>query len=165
MKSQANTAKGAEPPRYLIYLFFSVHMLMFGASGFFLAYADTDAPITFLYLHGGIAITAYTIFYLSIFGLDEVKWMFINAFLGLFGIYSQIGWLLSFFGTEIDDYPLHVHVIPFLYFVLYTFLLRQAVIDITGSRENPERRKRVEHGYIAGSLAIYLMSYYLEIRR
>src|ERR1044071_8747038 len=85
----------------------------------------------------GIAIFVYTIFYLAIFGPDDVKWMFINALLGLLGIGCQISWLLSFFGKRIGDYPFYVHVIPFLYYVLYTFLLRHMVMDITQSREDP----------------------------
>ena len=60
-------------------------------------------------MHGGIAIVVYTVFYLAIFGLDEVKWMFINGGLGVLGIYSQIGWILGLFGRKISDYPVHVH--------------------------------------------------------
>jgi hypothetical protein len=156
--------KGTDVPWYMIYPFFLVHMLMFGGSGFFMAYAKSHPPVLFLYLHGGIAITVYTLFYLNIFGRDEVKWMFINAFLGLLGLYSQIGWLLSLFGKRIRDYPFYVHVIPFLYFVLYTFLLRHAVVDITQSREDPKRRKLIENCYIAISVAVYLVFYYLEKR-
>jgi len=70
-------------------------MAIFGASGFLLAY-NSNADISFLYMHGGFAILIYIIFYLALFGVDEVKWMFINAALGLFGIYSEIGWFLSF---------------------------------------------------------------------
>jgi hypothetical protein len=158
-------AEGTEIPWYKVYPFFLVHMLIFGTSGFFMAYANRHPPVLFLYLHGGFAITIYTMFYLTIFGRDEVKWMFINAFLGLLGIYSQIGWLLSLLGKKIGDYPLYVHVIPFLYFVLYTFLLRHAVIDITRSRENPKRRNFIENCYILISIAIYLISYRLEMRR
>jgi len=157
-------AKGTEIPWYKIYPFFLVHILMFGCSGFLMAYASGGPGVLFLYLHGGFAIAVYTVFYLKIFGRDEVKWMFINAGLGLLGIYSQIGWLLSLFGKRIGDYPLYVHAIPFLYFVLYTFLIRQAVMDITQSRENPVRRKRVENGYIAISVAFYAISYFLERR-
>jgi hypothetical protein len=156
--------KGTDVPWYMIYPFFLVHMLMFGGSGFFMAYATHRPSVLFLYLHGGIAITVYTMFYLTIFGRDEVKWMFINAFLGILGIYSQIGWLLSFLGKRIQDYPFYVHVIPFLYFVLYTFLLRHAVVDITQSREDPKRRKFIENCYIAISVAVYLISCYFEIR-
>ena len=155
-------AQGDEIPWYKIYPFFLAHMLVFGGSGFLMAYADRRPPVLFLYLHGGFAIAIYTVFYLAIFGRDEVKWMFINAALGLLGIYSQIGWLLSFFGKKIGDYPVYVHVVPFLYFVLYTFLLRHAVLDLTQSREDADKKKRVEYGYIAVSIAVYLVSYCLE---
>ncbi len=154
--------EGDDIPWYQVYPFFLVHMLMFGGSGFLMAYGDSHPSVLFLYLHGGFAILVYTIFYLIIFGLDEVKWMFINAALGLFGIYTQIGWLLSLFGKKIENYPLHVHVIPFLYFVLYTFLLRHAVLDITRSREDSTKQNRVEYGYIVVLVAIYSISYYLE---
>lgn len=118
----------------------------------------------FLYLHGGIAILVYMIFYLVIFGLDEVKWMFINAGLGLLGIYSQIDWILSLFGKRIGDYPLYVHVTPFLYFVLYTFLLRHAVLDITRARGNEQKKKFVEKLYVVFSVAFYVVTYFLERR-
>lgn len=156
--------KGSVIPWYTVYPFFLIHMLMFGASGFFMAYAKNGPPVAFLYAHGGFAILVYTVFYFAIFGRDEVKWMFINAGLGLLGIYTQIGWILSLFKKEIGDYPLHVHVIPFLYFVLYTFLLRQAVLDITHSRDDAPKKHRVEFHYVAISIAVYLVSFYLERR-
>ncbi|HEX5693474.1 MAG TPA: hypothetical protein VFY00_02515, partial [Arenimonas sp.] len=82
--------KGQVAPKWFIYPFFLFHMGMFGLSGFFMAYGAQDMDLTFLYLHGGIAITVYVVFYLAIFGLDEVRWMFINAGLGLFGIWVEI---------------------------------------------------------------------------
>ena len=147
--------KGDDIPWFAVYPFFLVHMLIFGASGFFMAYADADAPLLFLYLHGGFAILIYTLFYLTIFGVDEVKWMFINAGLGMLAIYTQIDWLLSLFGHSVDEFSWYVHVIPFLYFVLYTFLLRQAVIDVAGVRENPAKKRLVETVYIIGSVVTY----------
>jgi len=158
-------AQGAEIPWYQIYPFFLLHMAMFGASGFLMAYSSQHPPpVLFMYVHGGFAIFVYTIFYLAIFGLDEVKWMFINAGLGLLGIYSQLGWLLSFFGKRIGDYPYYVHVTPFLYFVLYTFLLRHAVLDITRARDHPGRQVLVENLYIAASLAVYLLTAFIRHR-
>ncbi len=157
-------AKGTDIPWYMIYPFFMFHMLMFGGSGFFMAYADKHPPVSFLYMHGGIAITVYTIFYLAIFGLDEVKWMFINAGLGLLGLYTQIGWLLSLFGKKIGDYPFYVHVVPFLYYTLYTFLIRHALLDLTQAREDENKKQTVEYSYIAVSVAISLASYYMEHR-
>ncbi len=157
-------AKGSEVPWYLIYPFFLVHMLVFGASGFFMAYAEARPPLPFIYLHGGIAILVYTAFYLALFGRDEVKWMFINAGLGVLGIYGQMGWLLSRFGKRIGDFPWFVNVTPFLYFVLYTFLVRHALLDLTGSREDESRKQKVEYSYVVLSVVISLLFYYLDRR-
>ncbi len=143
-----------------IYFFFLIHMGAFGLSGFIKAYAGV--PLEMVYMHGGIAICVYLIFYLAIFGLDEVKWMFINAGLGLFGILSQINWILSLFGKHVSDYSPYVHVIPFLYYVLYTFLIRHLVLDLTGARDDEEKRSRVELAYIGGSLAFYVLTHLLE---
>ena len=153
-------SSGDEIPGLFVYPFFLVHMLAFGVSGFVMAYGG--APVLLLYMHGGIAISVYTIFYLAIFGRDEVKWMFINAGLGLFGIVSQIDWLLRLFGRRVADYPFYVHVIPFLYFVLYTFLIRHAVLDLLGAREDETKRTRVEYAYVGASVAVYLLAHFLE---
>ena len=155
---------GDEVPWYSVYPFFLLHMMMFGGSGFLMAYGSPAPEVSFLYMHGGFAILVYTIFYLVIFGRDEVKWMFINAGLGLLAIYTQIGWLLSLFGKDTRSYPLSVHVIPFLYYVLYTFLLRQALLDIMGARENEDKAQKVDYGYIGVSIAISLTLYFLEPR-
>ena len=154
-------ASGDDIPWTSVYPFFLLHMLGFGGSAFLMAYSG-GVPVEILYLQGGIALLVYTVFYLTIFGRDEVKWMFINAGLGLFGIYSQISWLLSLFGRRAADYPAYVHVIPFLYYVLYTFLLRHAVIDFLGAREDDTRRRRVEYGYIGASVVVYALAHFLE---
>ena len=147
--------KGSEMPARFIYPFFLFHMLMFGLSGFFMAYSNDRPDIGFLYMHGGFAILVYLVFYFTIFGVDRVKWMFINAALGLFGIYAQIEWILSLFGKHAEDFPWYVHVIPFLYYVLYTFLLYQLVLEVTGSHKSESRKRLVEHLYIVFSVLIY----------
>ena len=147
--------KGDEISWLRVYPFFMVHIGMFGLSGFYMAYVTDGPSLGFLFVHGGLAILTYTIFYLIIFGQEEVKWMFINAALGLLGIYAEIDWILAFFGTSVDDYPWQRHIIPFLYYVLYTFLLRQAFIDLTRSREDPDRRRRVNQFYVGLSVLIY----------
>ena len=58
--------------------------------------------------------------------------------------------MLARFGKDIDDSPWTVHVVPFLYYVLYTFLLRQFLLDATGSRNNPGRKRLVEALYVVG---------------
>ena len=150
---------GKKMPGFLIYPFFMVHMLAFGLSGFVMCYAQKGPPFPFVLLHGGIAIFVYILFYIAFFGRDEVKWMFINGALGLFGIWSQIGWILSKFGKDIASYPYWIHITPFLYYILYTFLLRQAFIDIFRARENEQRRKLVDALYVIGSVVFYVGMY------
>jgi len=160
IKISGRTYKKGDSVSWLsIYPFFLLHMAMFGGSGFALAYFSDDTPVLFLYAHGGIAVAAYLIFYKTIFGFDEVKWMLINSLLGLYGIYVDIDNILSQFGRTADDYPIYIHVIPFLYYILYTFLIRQALLDLTNSRENKERKKIVEYSYIAISVLIYTYIY------
>lgn len=151
-----DTARKLRGQMWFIYPFFGVHMLAFGLSGFFLAYASSQPDVMFLYMHGGLAIFVYLTFYVTIFGRDEVRWMFTNATLGILGIYAQIGWILGRFGKSASDYSWKVHVIPVLYYVLYTFLLRQFLLDLTNSRENPTRREWVNRGYVTISLLVYV---------
>lgn len=153
--------KGDEVSWLFVYPFFFVHMGLFGLSGFFMAYTPDGPPLAFLYAHGGIAIFVYLMFYLAMFGREEVKWMFINAGLGLFGLYAEIGFILNLFGTTIRDYPVYVHVTPFLYYVLYTFLLRQALIDLFRVRDDSERRRAVERAYVIVSVLVYGLIYLL----
>ena len=49
-----------------------------------------------------------------------------------------------------------MHITPFLYYMLYTFLLRQFLIDATGSRDKPGRRALVNNAYVVASLLVYL---------
>lgn len=148
-------ATGRTGPGLIIYAFFGMHMAMFGFSGFAMAYGSDRPDLLFLYLHGGLAITVYLVFYHVIFGRDQVRWMLINAALGILGIYAQVGWILERFGRRIGDYPWQVHVVPFLYYVLYTFLLRQLLIDLTRSRDRPARRATVDAIYVVLSLLVY----------
>jgi len=147
--------KGETVPWYFVYPFFLVHMGGFGVSGFFMAYMDDGPGLFFLFLHGGFACLVYVIFYLAIFGVDRVRWMFINAGLGLFGIYAQIDLLLSWFGKQASDFSAITHAIPFFYYILYTFLIHQMVLDVTRSRDKPGRRQLMDALYIVLSLAIY----------
>ena len=149
--------KGDEVPWIAVYPFFLLHILLFAITGFWLAYAK-DA-VLMLYLHGGLAIFGYTFFYIEIFGLDEVKWMFINAGLGIVGIYTQLNRILSLFGKTVEDYPIYIHVIPCLYFVIYTFLIRQALLDITHARKGGRRKQITDCIYVAVMLLIYFICY------
>lgn len=142
-------------PMPFIYGFFGLHMLGFGLSTFFMAYSDSVNDPESLFMFGGFSLSVYMVFYLVIFGLDQIKWMLINAGLGILGIYSQLGWLLARFGKNVDDYPWTIHALPVLYYVMYTFLLRQFLIDVTRSRDKPGRLRLANNVYVAGSLLVY----------
>lgn len=138
-----------------VFPLFLVHMLVFGFLGFMMAYGGIGVSVGVLYVYGAMAILIYLVFYLVIFGLDKVKWMFINAALGLFGIYAQIDGILSLFDKSVADFPWYVHVIPIIYYVLYTFLLYQLVLYLTGASKNPQRQRLVEILYVVISIAVY----------
>ena len=143
----------------VVFIFFLIHMAAFGGVGFFLAYFSAPSDIPFLYIHGGIAIYAYLQFYTGFFGKDRVKWIFINSALGIFGIYGELRWFLAQFNKDISDYSVFVHIIPFTYYVLYTFLLYQTVLVLCGAYTNPQRKTIIETTYVVISLIIYFTIY------
>ena len=152
---------GEDVPWYYVYPFFLVHILFMGSFGFLSVYLLKEPHLLLIYGFNGFAIFIYTGFYNYLFGLDQVRWMFINALLGIVGIYTQLGWLLSLFGKHIGDYPLRYQVGPFLFFIMYTFLLRHAILDLFNAHSNESKRKIVEFGYVTMSLAVSVGSYFL----
>jgi len=140
---------------YFIYAFFLVHMLAFGSAGFFMSYG-TNPDLGFNYLFSGFAIFVYLIFYLAFFGLDAIGWLFMNSVLGILGIMAQLDWVLRLFGTNIDRYPFQAHIIPAIYYVLYTFLLRRAILHIFHAEAGTRKKTIIESVYVAGSLLVYV---------
>ena len=126
---------------------------------FFVAVVITYPFSSIMPLLGGLVFTnlpiIFCLFYFTIFGVDQVRWMFINAGLGLLGIYAQIDMILSLFDKRTDDFPPSVHVIPFLYYILYTFLLYQLLLRVSGAHKSAYRKRLVERLYVAGSLLVY----------
>lgn len=142
-------------PWLFIYGFFLLHMAMFGTVGFVMAYgAETDLVGNIMF--SGFAITVYLLFYLVIFGRDSVMWLIINSVLGVLGIMSQLGWILGHFGKTAADYPSSAHVIPFIYYVLYTFLLRRLVLHVLRAQDGTRRKIIIDISYVVVSLLVYL---------
>jgi len=135
-------------------------MLIFGGMGFALTYSTApNINTSALYGTAMIGITVYLFFYIIFFGLHTVKWIFINATLGIFGIYSEIRFYLNLFDKNISDFPWHAHIIPFTYYVLYTFMIHRAVLTFSGANNNPKRKKVVDIAYICISVIIYFIIY------
>ncbi len=134
-------------------------MLIFGGTSFLIWYSGLVplGILPYFYFFDGFALLIYILLYLGVFGHEEVKWMFINAGLGILGIYTQLDAVLSHFGKRVDQYPLHIHITPTLYFILYTFTIRQAVLDLFNAREDDIIRTIVKYGYITVSTLAYLV--------
>jgi len=142
---------------WFIYGFFLLHMLIFGSVGFASAYGS-QSDFFFNLVFSGFAITIYLVFYIIIFGIDEIKWLFINSIIGVLGIYSQIDWILAMFSKSVEDYPIHFHIIPGIYFVLYTFLLRRALLELLQAKEGGKRTRLVNALFVAISMLFYIGS-------
>lgn len=142
----------------IIYVFFLIHILAFGSSGFALAYSS-EPSIFFLYIHGGIAITAYISFYKYIFGVDAVRWIFINSAIGIFGIYNELRIVFHYFDKDISDFAWYVHVIPFTYYIMYTFLIYQTILLLGRADKSTTRRTIIEVAYALFTLGIYYAIY------
>lgn len=147
---------GDEVSGFEIYSFFLAHMFILGGFIFAMSYIG-DISAIFRYAFGALSIIGYIAYYRIIFGIDEIKWLVINTSLGFWGIHSQFESLLSFLGKRYSDYPLNVHIIPFIYFVMYTFLIRQAILDLTDARENPTKKFWIEISYIAIYVAFCML--------
>jgi len=154
------TRNGIDPdkaPWLFIYGFFLLHMAMFGSAGFILAYSD-GAKFFINLGFSGFAIAIYSLFYVAIFGIDKVKWLVINSIIGVLAIYSQLGWILEKFGKSVHDFPKHYHIIPGIYFVLYTFLLRRALLHMLRAKEGTKKRALVDSGYVVFTVIYFLWS-------
>ncbi len=132
--AQEITINGKATPlnsaKRFVYPFFGIHMLAFGVSGFFISYGA--AEYWFAALHGGIAISVYTVFYLTIFGVDKVIRLLINSLLSIGRIMTVLEKIVWLFGQDISVYPRYAHIIPGTYLMLYLFLRRHAIIDGLG---------------------------------
>ena len=144
---------GASP--VLFYLFFLVHMAIFGIGCLYMSYSDGGKSSINALLFSIFPLYVYIKFYLVLFGLDDIRWLFINSALGFFGIFAQLDFILYLFDATVDDYPGYVHIAPFIYFILYTFLIRHALLDLIASRFDKNKQRLIENTYIATSIIFY----------
>lgn len=151
--------KGESVPWFKIYPFFLIHIAIFGwpvFAGAYLAKTFVIESVVFYHLLGSFAALIYVVFYEAMFGRDAVKWMFIDGILSSIGIYTVIGAWLALIDRNIHEYPLYRHVLPFVFYILYTFLIRQAFLDATKAREGKSRRRVMEFIYVGISITVYV---------
>ena len=154
--------KGTEALWSDVYGVFVIHIFMFGTGAFIMAYSNKPAAVPALYAFGIFSIGMYLYNYINIFGLDEIKWMVINAALGGLSVYCQMDLLLSLFGRSVYNYPFYINAVPASYFVIYTFLLRQVALDLTESRDDKVMRRRVEFMFTIISVSVSAVSFWLS---
>ena len=157
--------KGTEVLWSDVYGIFVIHIFVNGIGIFVMAYNDEPGAVIPLYLFGLFTIPMYLHYYVKIFGFDEIKWMMINGALGGLSVYCQLDLFLSLFGLSVYNYPLFVNVLPASYFVIYTFLLRQAVLDLTEARDDKVKRRRVEFMFVIISVLVSAVSFWLSRMR
>jgi hypothetical protein len=153
---------GDDVPWVYIYPFFLFQMLGFGGPTFYFAYAGDGSDAMIGLAVALISTPIYLIFYRGIFGREEVRWIFINGALGILGIAAEVRWLLSLAGKQFDDYPWIAHIGPFMFYMMCTFLLRHAALDLLDARSKPELTASVERHYVLVSLLVYCGSLLLQ---
>lgn len=135
-------------PKAFIYPFFLVHMAAFWYSWFSISYSEPGRLFLFGFIHWWFAIFVYMIFYLAIFWLDKIKDMLIWALIGIMWTIARLEKIIPYRWHEIWDYYRAAHIIPGLYFVMYTFLIKQALIDIISIFHKKHAKKIAEIIYI-----------------
>ena len=148
--------KGDDVPWYYIYPALYLLIVFFGVGSIWLAYGEVLKSEEGLLFFRVLLLSIFAVSYYIIFGIDEFKWIFINIFLGTVGILGEYEVIGYFFGLDISEYSLSINIFPFLFYVLFIFLLRQTFIDIAGARENPKRKKYVEIGFILVFICVYV---------
>jgi hypothetical protein len=143
------------------YIFFLFHSWIFAISWFMIFYTG-QMPL-FGFLHWWIAIFVYLSLYSAVFWKEEIRNMLIGALIWALQIYSWLELIWSSLINETWYYktfasmPLYYHIVPGLYFIMYTFLLKNAMIDLIWARNNPERSNIANWTFYIISLLFFLL--------
>ncbi len=155
--------------KWSFYFFFAIHMLGFGGITVSITYFPEEWTPTPTYgntlIFGGFALFIYSVFYVVTFKLEDLMSYVRDSLLGLYGVLSTISLLLSFFERSFWDYPLYYHILPTVYYIMYTFLFYQALLDIMRARDNEQKRKHATKVFTYGSLIIYTILFLWSVFR
>lgn len=155
--------KGDELPWVKVYGSFIIYVLVIAPVIFNETYVQRDINLGYFLLLGGFLPLIYLLFYRSVFGIEEVRWIFINSILGIFGTFAELNWLLKYlYEKQISDFPFYYHIVPIIHYILLTYVLRQAVIDTFRARDNEKRRIYVNILYVIFSILIYFSLYFIN---
>ncbi|MFZ2718309.1 MAG: hypothetical protein WAZ12_00735 [Candidatus Absconditicoccaceae bacterium] len=139
---------------YKFYILISILIIIFSSLGFYLTYFENKLIIS--YIMSSLYILFFLMFYFLAFGRDKIKRMFITSLIGISSIYSQLSNILKYFDKNINEFSWIYHIIPGIYFILFSFLLRRALVDICRSI-NIKYGERIGNGILLGSWIISII--------
>lgn len=138
----------------MLYFIFLYSVGGFGCMAVISAYFDDGhGDVSTIVVWGPLILFVFS--YEAIFGFDKLVWIFVNGFLGIVGVVKELDILLYYFGKDFHSFSAIVHVAPIIYYVFFTFLIRQAAIDFCNARNKFERERLVNIVYVLVSLLFY----------
>lgn len=139
---------------YKFYILISILIIIFSSLWFYLTYFENKLIIS--YIMSSLYILFFLMFYFLAFGRDKIKRMFITSLIGISSIYSQLSNILKYFDKNINEFSWIYHIIPGIYFILFSFLLRRALVDICRSI-NIKYWERIWNGILLWSWIISII--------
>ena len=144
-----------------VYGFFTVIIALHFWLVFDITYIQQDIVLGFTLCFGIFLPVLYLLAYRSIFGLAEIRWLIVNSIIGIIGVLAELDWVLSYFyDKSLSDFNVFFHIIPCVHYIMFTFVLRQAVIDSFHARYNLKRREYVNLGFTLISTILYVALYF-----
>ncbi|EKE29455.1 MAG: hypothetical protein ACD_2C00172G0003 [uncultured bacterium (gcode 4)] len=137
------------------------HVLIFGFTWFMLFYSHQRPAMGFLIWL--ITTISYLIVYVQLFGKEQIRDMLIGGLIWVIQVYGwleilaakAIDWTKEF--KTFDSMPMYYHLIPATYFIMWTFLVKNVIIDLIWARNNPEKMNLTYKLFYAISLLIFIL--------
>ena len=148
-------------PIWFFFPFFIAHAVLFGLVVLLFAYAQYSSAmgLVILFIWGFLGVLCYLMVYSALFGLDSFKWIVSNTALALFGFSAELHLLIDWFNVETANIAWYRNMLPYAYYVMYTFWFRQLVLAAFGAREDTSKGERVSNYFLVVCLLIYLLMY------
>lgn len=117
------------------FLFFLIHTLWFAAWTFVITYEWRWDSLSGSFMFWWFAVFVYLIFYVKILPKETLKSLFIWYILWLLQTYAWLEVIVPVFMNHsvyksFSDIPLYYHIIPSIFFIMLTFLLKNLIIRI-----------------------------------
>lgn len=146
--------------RVLTYMFFIIHGLWFWTATFEITYWTHDFWWGLLFW--GFATMIYMVFYMNFWGVEKIKNMFIWGLLWVIQTYAWLELIASNFINQystnfhsFEMFPLYYHIIPSMFFIMITFLLKNLIAEFF-----PKNQDKVFYTF---SLFLFITPYIIKM--